>query len=192
MPDHRDNIRVLEELYKTHHARMCKHALNLVGDMDAAKDIVQEVFIKVWKNMDQIEMGDYFTYYLLKATTSTSLNYLQKTRRFSEVQAEVKQQASPVKEEQDPAQLEELKQSIRTAIDRLPPKCKTVYLLCRQEDMSYKEVAAHMDITVKTVENQMGIALKRLREDLKDYVTLKAAALPVAIWAIWWIMNTLT
>ena len=191
MSDPRENIRVLEELYKTHHQRMCNHALNLVGDLDAAQDIVQEVFIKVWKNMDRIEMGDYFTYYLLKATTSTSLNYLQKTRRYSEVKEEVKHTLDPTKEDPDPAQLAELRQSIRSAIDRLPPKCKTVYLLCRQEDMSYKEVAEHMDISVKTVENQMGIALKKLREDLQEYVTLKAAALPVLIWMMWWILTNM-
>ena len=189
MSDHSDKIRVLEELYKTHHKRMCNHALNIIGDMDAAQDIVQEVFVKVWKNMDEIEMGDYFKYYLLKATTSTSLNYLQKTKRFREIKEEVKQASPPKPEEQDPAQLEELKRSIRSAIDRLPPKCKMVYILCRQEDMSYKEVAEHMDISIKTVENQMGIALKKLREDLKDYVILPMVAIPVLMYFLWWLIN---
>ena len=118
MSDHSDKIRVLEELYKTHHKRMCNHALNIIGDMDAAQDIVQEVFVKVWKNMDEIEMGDYFKYYLLKATTSTSLNYLQKTKRFREIKEEVKQASPPKPEEQDPAQLEELKRLIEEEIEK--------------------------------------------------------------------------
>ena len=64
-----------------------------------------------------------------------------------------------------------------------------VYILCRQEDMSYKEVAEHMDISIKTVENQMGIALKKLREDLKDYVILPMVAIPVLMYFLWWLIN---
>lgn len=170
---------------------LCNHALNITGDLDAAQDIVQEVFVKIWKNMDDIEMGDYFKYYLLKATTSTSLNYLERNKRLLRVKQEVKLAAAANGNVgNDPAHIEELKTSIRKAIDKLPPKCKTIYLLCRQEDMTYKEVAERLDLSVKTVENQMGIALKKLRADLHEYLTLSVAALPVIVYFIWWFLNS--
>lgn len=191
MSDRSEKIKILEEVYKKHHKLLCNHALNLIGDMDTAQDIVQEVFVKVWKNMERIEMGDYFKYYLLKATTSTSLNYLERNKRLTRVKEEVKiSMTQNGHTNDDPAHLQELKSSIRKAIDKLPPKCKTVYLLCRQEDLSYKEVADQLDISVKTVENQMGIALKKLRADLSDYLLLPMVALPVVIYFIWMVLNS--
>jgi RNA polymerase sigma-70 factor, ECF subfamily len=72
----------------------------------------------------------------------------------------------------------------RQAIDRLPPQCKTIFLLCRQEGMKYQEIADALDISLKAVENQMGIALKKLRADLKPFLTMEVISIVITLAAL--------
>jgi len=81
-------------------------------------------------------------------------------------------------------QYQELELRVRAAIDKLPPKCKLIYLLSRQEGLKYQEIADTLDISVKTVENQMGIALEKLRDDLRTYLPhlVGITSLLAALW----------
>jgi len=162
----------LETLFKSNYQRLYHLAINLVRDRDAAKDIVQEVFYKVWKNREKIELGEQTVGYLLTAVSRTSLNYLRDHKRIVQLdqQSEYtdKLKASSSAEEISYTELEE---KVREAIDRLPPRCKTIYLLSRHEGMKYNEISESLGLSVKTVEFQMGIALRKLREDLKPFIT---------------------
>lgn len=190
MSDDSHKIQILEDIFKTYHKKLRNRAFNITGDLDAAEDIVQDVFIKIWKNHEKIILGDSIIGYLMKATTNTALNYLKKRNRFEQIREEVGYTLDKnMSVAGDPAHLEELRTSIRKAIDKLPPKCKVIYLLCRHESHSYAEIAEQLDISIKTVENQMGIALKKLRNDLKAYTVLSAVLPPVIILFVWLILN---
>ncbi len=71
----------------------------------------------------------------------------------------------------------ELERKVDESINRLPPKCRAIYLMSRHEGLKYKEIADALDLSLKTVENQMGIALEKLREDLKPFLTTEFLAI---------------
>jgi len=175
-----------EALFQQHYRALCSLAYNLVRDADAAKDIVQDVFLKVWKNKEKFD-GDQPDHYLFKATSNTALNYLRNKKKVLRFGAEPSLEniltVSPGTHE---IGFTELELKIREAIDRLPPQCKVIYLLSRQEGLSYHQIAETLDLSVKTVENQMSIALQKLRESLKPFLTIGLMVLIVFL--LFWLI----
>ncbi len=181
------NHEEFESLFRLHHKALHDLSFNLVRDRDAAKDIVQEVFVKLWQNRDRLEFGSQIGHYLFKATSHTALNYLRSARKLVSAQGEhlLHLHASPGT---DDLQFKEMELRVRDAIDRLPPKCRTIYLLSRQEGLKYKEIADALEISVKTVENQMGIALEKLRDDLKEYLP-PLITVVLILTSLWFVFN---
>jgi RNA polymerase sigma-70 factor (ECF subfamily) len=172
----------IEGLFKLHYHRFYGLAYNLVRDKDAAKDIVQDVFYKVWKNQDNIDLNNRTVGYFLTATSRTALTYLRTRKRIVnfETQSDFMDnlKSSPGFEEIGYTELEE---KVQRAIERLPPKCKAIFILSREEGMKYAEIAKALGLSLKTVENQMGIALQRLRDELKPYITPEMVILFLAL-----------
>jgi RNA polymerase sigma-70 factor, ECF subfamily len=161
-----------EALFKKHHKGLCDFAYNLVKDKDAAKDIVQEVFFKFWKNRQKIETTGQLKSYLFKATSHTSLNYLRSIKRIIRLDHALHLLDSlEAKGGTEDAGFKDLETRIQQAIERLPPKCKVIYQLSRQEDLSNKQIAETLNLSIKTIENQITIALEKLRNDLKPFLT---------------------
>jgi RNA polymerase sigma-70 factor, ECF subfamily len=159
-------------LFREHNQELCKLACNIVADPEAAKDIVQEVFVNLWKNRHRVTFGEQIRHYLFKATSNTALTYLRSVKRFHrlEMNDDVRNLQAPAGSES--VAYTEFEKEVRKAIDKLPPKCKVIYLLCRHEGLKYQEIADTLDLSLKTVENQMGIALEKLRNELKPFLTL--------------------
>jgi RNA polymerase sigma-70 factor, ECF subfamily len=160
-----------ELLFRKYHRELVNMAFNLLADKDSAKDVVQEVFLKLWKNKEGLEFGEQIHHYLFRATVHTALNTLRfnkKIVRMEDVPALEKLSASATTHD---IGYTELELQVRKAIDTLPPKCKAIYLLNRQEGMKYQEIADTLELSVKTIENQMGIALDKLRQELKPFLT---------------------
>jgi RNA polymerase sigma-70 factor (ECF subfamily) len=165
-----------ERLFREYNKSLCDLAFNLVRDKEAAQDIVQEVFLRLWKNRDALTFGNRIKHYLFKATAHHALNHLRFSRKIIKVCDD-----GPLYELQgsaasDEIGYKELELRVRQAIDRLPPRCRTIYLLSRHEGMKYAEIADALKLSLKTVENQMGIALEKLRGDLKPFISLEFVA----------------
>jgi len=161
-----------ESLFRRHHKALCDLAFNIVGDKDAAKDVVQEVFYKLWKNREEVHYGELLRNYLFRATAHTAYNYLRSRKkivRIDDIPAFEDQAANPQAGENADHTALELR--VRNAIDNLPGRCRTIYLMSRHEGLKYHEIASALNLSTKTVENQMGIALQKLREALKSYVS---------------------
>ena len=170
-----------DNLFLKYHRELLNLSYNIVRDRDAAKDVVQEVFIKVWKNKDSIEFGSQVKHYLFRATSRTSLNFLRSQKKTFKLEdhTDVLRLIAPSGTEAPGYR--ELELRIHEAIDRLPAQCKTIFILSRHEGLKYQEIADTLDLSIKTVENQMGIALEKLREDLKPYLTLDFLAILIAV-----------
>jgi len=158
----------VEQLFKLHYAFVCNVINRYVHDRSKTEDIAQEIFAELWVKRDQLTIHTSVTAYLRRMAVTRTLNYLRDTKKHSWQELEnvgdlesnaMYQQPSIVLELEEA----ELKERIDSAIQALPEKCRIVFLLNRMEEMSYAEVAAHLDISVKTVENQIGKALKLLR-----------------------------
>jgi RNA polymerase sigma-70 factor, ECF subfamily len=170
-----------EKLFRQHNNDLCNLAYNLVRDKDAAKDIVQEVFLKLWKNREQVSFGDQIKHYLFKATSHSALNHLRFNKKMIRMEDDAKLLNIEASAHSQEVGYQELELRVRLAIDRLPPKCKTIYLLSRQEGLKYQQIADTLDLSLKTVENQMGIALEKLRHDLKPFLSTEFLAISALV-----------
>ena len=151
-------------------------AYKYVKSSEDAKGIVQEVFVSVWKNRDHLQLDANLKSYLFTATKNKSLNFLDK-RRLSivSIDASVEEDRPEIQlnDGQNTAaedmELAELQAVILSEIKKLPTKCQEIFRLSRHEQLSYKEIAGQLEVSTKTVENQIGIALKRIRQRVFDY-----------------------
>ena len=108
--------------------------------------------------------------YLFRASRNKYLNYFRDEKCHQTIQMEVNYKSENISYPNDgELDLKHLEEVINSSINNLTPRCREVYLLHKNEDLSYKEIASQMNLSVKTVENQMTIALKKLREQLMPY-----------------------
>lgn len=148
--------------------------LRIVEDQALADDLAQEVFIKFWDKRQDLDIRFNLPAYLRKMAINQALAYLRSKKvRFSDELPVDK--AAPASEKPDHLVLEqELSHLMEQAIDSLPERCKLVFRLSRFDGLSYQEIADAMEISIKTVENQMGKALKILREKLLPHLNKPA------------------
>jgi RNA polymerase sigma-70 factor (family 1) len=159
----------LETLFKELYQQLCNYSFSIVNDMDEAEEITQQVFVNIWEQREKLAVTSYKSY-LYRAVHNASLNKIKqaKVRKLYAddyaITAELHQSSNETKDE--------LQKQITLAVQSLPEQCRMVFKLSRYEELKYAEIAEHLNISVKTVENHMGKALKILREKLKDYLPL--------------------
>ncbi len=144
----------------------------IVNDYDEAENIVQEVFVSIWQNREKLDPSQKIKTYLYVAVKNRSLKFIRhenvKQDSFEDIQEIYQTHSNPESE----TLYEELKLAIDNAIKSLPEKCKLIFEMNRFDKLSYKEIAKVLDISVKTVETQMGRALKSLRSQLAKFISL--------------------
>lgn len=178
-----------EVLFKNHHRELVNLAFNLLRDKDAAKDVVQEVFLKLWKNKDSLEFGTQIHHYLFRATAHTAMNALRFQKKIVRMDDAPVVDTLMASEHRHEIAYTELEIKVRDAIDRLPPKCRAIYMMSRHEGLKYQEIADTLELSLKTVENQMGIALEKLRQDLKPFLTPDLLMLiALVIYSLWMLL----
>lgn len=164
-----DDKSALKELFQAYHSYVCATIYKIVKERNTVEDLAQEVFLRFWQKRKQITISTSVQAYLRRMAINEALGHLRKKKVFEE---EINQETMGGSTTGGEHQYlhGELQDQVRAAVDRLPSRCRTVFQLSRYEEMSYKEIATEMDISVKTVENQMGKALKFLRKELKNYL----------------------
>ncbi len=164
-----DNEAAFERLFHKYYAPLCLFASHYLHDDQLAEEIVQDVFVKIWANRKQIDIGTSVKNYLFHFVRNRCLNQLahQKVKKQHDhkIRSETGTEDSP-----ETYFLEVgLQAKIEESIASLPEKRREIFLLSREKGLSYQQIAEHLNISVKTVETQMGLALKQLRQMLKDY-----------------------
>ena len=168
----RGDTSAIKILFEKYHPSLCLTAFHLLKNRDAAKDVVQEVFIKFWNNRNTIEITSSLSAYLKRSVINTSLNEIERERRHSKIEIE-KLSDHPLATSSDHShQIDELSRQLDNAIDKLPVRTRAVFLLIRREEMSYKEVSEALGISLKAVEKEMMKALRLLRGMLKNLLPL--------------------
>ncbi len=162
-----------EEVFKMYFKNLHAYACTILKEEADAEEAVQQVFFKLWERAEHLSFSGSVAAYLYRAVHNQCLNQLKHQKVKANHQLHV---AYSMKNESvnGPAKMisKELEQKIREALNELPEQCRTVFQLSRFEDMKYREIADQLDISIKTVENQMGKALKQLRLKLVDFLTL--------------------
>ena len=157
--------RALEVVFRTHYAGMASFVQRFVRSPDLAEELVQDVFLKLWTKREQLAEIETLRTYLFRAARNTALNYLRRVkleRRWQEEQGTETDPPTTFAADDDTVE-QEVATAVKQAIDRLPPRCREIFLISRDGGLTYAEIARSLDISVKTVETQMGRALKSLR-----------------------------
>lgn len=162
-----------DKLFLTYYSRLRRFVMDFSLSQGDADDIVQDIFTKIWGNWDDIKTRTNVPAYLFSITRNKCIDYIRHKMTVRKYKAECVTKLNVLQsigEIQD--NILELESMIDNAIESLPPRCKEIFIKSRFESMSYKEIALALGISESTVENQIGIALKRLREELKDYFSV--------------------
>lgn len=163
--------RIFEEVFHHYYSALCRYARSLLHDSEGAEEVVQQTFIAIWEKRENIHYSVSLKAYLYRAVHNRCLNEIEKKKVRREYATDHLQQPETAAMPADaPQRQKELYKLIREAIDRLPEQCRKIFQLSRFEEMKYAEIAEHLGLSIKTVENQMGKALRLLREELKDYL----------------------
>jgi len=159
--------RAFEVLFREHSEDLCEFACSFVESPEVAEDLVHDVFCDVWDRRNDLDPSGTVKAYLFQAVRNKALNWLKAQRVRDEWKTEKKHKDTESFERASAAaEYNDLEEALRQAVEELPERQRLVYKMVRNRDMSYAEVAAALDITKKTVENQMGRALKHLHERL--------------------------
>lgn len=159
-----------EDIFREHHAAAMAFAVHYTGSVHEAEEVVQQVFLRLWEKRDTIDIAGATRSYLLAAIRNTAIsNWRKETVRQEKEHAAGAMHPEGIQPDSPAWELERLYQD---ALEALPERCREVFILSRQQQLKYHEIASVMNISVKTVENQMGKALKIMHKELKEYLNM--------------------
>jgi RNA polymerase sigma-70 factor, ECF subfamily len=170
-----DNVRkgdkkAFEIIFRENFSHLCAFANTFVKDLDVAQDLVQEIFFHIWQKKDELPGNVPVKAYLFKSIQNRCLNLIKHEQVKGKYQEYALNEYKQNIFEESIPEHDELHEKIRQSIDKLPSGRKKVFIMHRYEELKYKEIAEKLNISVKTVENQIGKALSFLRDELKDYL----------------------
>ena len=152
---------MFEKQFKALYLPLGMYALRLVSDIDQAEDLVQEAFLKSWKEIEEgKEIGD-FKSWIYRCVRNECISFLRGKREMVDV-ADIPEIGEEI------IDTSERDARIWLAVDALPEKCREIFLMSKRDGLTGEEIASELGISVKTVRNQMTKALSRLREALTD------------------------
>lgn len=164
-----DDEASFERLFRTHYDALCIFAESYVRSAHVAEELVEDVFCWIWEHRAEWQVRDDVKAYLYGAVRNRALRVLARGRVSERVHDEARRDqrvlamSEPGSGPDAETETRELVQAVSHAVAGLPPKCRQTYLLHRQHEMSYAEIASVMGISTKTVENQLARAVKALR-----------------------------
>jgi len=160
-----------EKTFRTYYSRLCKYANSLLKDSDEAEEVVQTVFLTIWEKRADLEITFSIKAYLYRAVHNHCLNRF-KHAAIKEAHKEYSGHFIPQSYESvtQAIHASELEEQIEHAVNKLPAQCQKAFRMSRFEELKYQEIAERLDISIKTVENQIGKALRILRVELADYL----------------------
>jgi RNA polymerase sigma-70 factor (family 1) len=166
--------KAFEWLFKAHFKSLHAYAYTFLKDDEMAEEIVQNVFCRIWEKREQLKTDGSLKAYLYRAVHNESLNYLKHQKVKASFGVYYAGQLQQDEEEQASKKVltAELQQRIDTAMSELPQQCRTIFQLSRFEQLKYQQIADHMGLSIKTVENQMGKALRVMRQKLAEFLPI--------------------
>jgi len=159
-----------ELMFRSYYPRLCQFAYRSIRSTEAAEDLVQSVFLNIWKNRRDWNPRCKPCMYLYKATRNQVINYLkhknvENLAEFVDVFSIQIEKRTP----EDTFREKQCSEAIYKSVNRLPERCRLIFLMKKEDGLTYNEISEILGISVKTVETQMGRALRFLRENLTEY-----------------------
>ncbi len=163
----RGDIGQFELLFRSSYTSLVNYAITILKDKDTAEEIVQDLFCKIWRDRKKINIMSSLNGYLFRAVYNKSMHYLEHQKVVRKHVSEAKKEL--VINTEDPIEIlkyKELNEKIAIIIGKLPERCGRIFCMSRFEGLKYAEIAEELSISIKTVEANMGKALKVFRNEL--------------------------
>jgi RNA polymerase sigma-70 factor (family 1) len=165
-----DDQEAFEQIFDTTYALLCGISFRMTKNAEASEEIVDDVFCSFWNNRRKINIASSFTPYLIASVRNRSLDYLRKLKNQKPSTLDDASGIASVEViASDAMAYEELKNHITASIQSLPLQCRLIFTMSREQDLTYKEISEKLGLSIKTVDTQMGRALKYLRSELKAF-----------------------
>ena len=165
------NKEALEQLFKAYYQALCRYAMALLHDKSAAEDVVQDLFLNLWKNRKKLARDTRWQSYLYGAVHHNAMQYIRHKKVVMNYDSTITKDQRKATNPIDPIQEKELREAIEQTLQQLPEKTRNIFALSRFQGLKYAEIAAELAVSVKTVEAHMGKALKAFRQNLSLYLT---------------------
>ena len=164
-----------ELLFREYYSRLCCFANRFISNMPESEEIVQEVFLKIWKRKNELQLDNRLSSYLFKSVQNLCLNFIEHRKiedNYYEVIELLYKDNNMNFNVYESVLFNELQQNIDKAVNSLPDECRKIFSMSRQDGLKYTEIAEKLNISVKTVETQISRALTKLKFELKDFLVL--------------------
>ena len=165
------DVSLFQQLFDSYFQALVTYAFRFVNDWQAAEDIAQDVFMALWMKKEDIDFDQPVKPYLYRAVYNRSINYLNSALMQKRIEGvdtidELISQEILSYNQHDALLLKEITAEINNFVETLPPQCRNVYKLSREENLKNKEIAARLDISEKAVEKHITKALTEIRNHL--------------------------
>ncbi|WP_310588008.1 RNA polymerase sigma-70 factor [Runella sp. SP2] len=167
--------RVFEQVFRKYYGGLCTYGRSILRDEEESEEIVQNVFVGIWEKRAELEITQSLKSYLYRAVHNHCLNRIKHQKvRDEHQQYTLYSQEEAYESVSQTVYKNELESELAKAIGKLPEQCRVIFKLSRFEELRYQEIADQLGLSVKTVENQIGKALKILRTELADFLPVVA------------------
>ncbi len=163
------DVQQFESLFRSSYVSLVRYAKTLIKDQDTAEEIVQDLFFRIWRDREKLKIESSLNGYLFRSVHNRCLHYIEHTRVVV-MHAEEMSMSLPESPE-SPADIlnyKELQAKIASILEKLPERCGKIFYMNRFEGLKYNEIAEKLSVSVKTVEANMGKALKEFRKELSE------------------------
>ncbi|MFD2035482.1 RNA polymerase sigma-70 factor [Belliella marina] len=161
-----------ESIYNQYWDRLYMYAYRRVIPTDIAFELTQEIFISLWERREDLQLHTSLSGYLFHAMRNQIFKYIRHSQVRSQYAESFKQYYSTSKDHgtEDTLMLNDLEEAIERSVQGLPARCQEIFRMSRQQHLTITEIAEHLEISKRTVENQLHKALKHLRMELGDFM----------------------
>jgi RNA polymerase sigma-70 factor, ECF subfamily len=163
------DVKQFESLFRSSYVSLVRYARTLVKDKDNAEEIVQDLFYRIWKDREKIIIESSLNGYLFRSVHNKCLHYIEHNRIVEKHAEEMSfRQPDTPESPSDILNYKELQAKIARILEKLPERCGKIFYMNRFEGLKYTEIAEKLSVSVKTVEANMGRALKEFRKELTE------------------------
>lgn len=164
-----------ELLFRRYYIRLVGFANKFIANTSESEEIVQEVFLCIWKKRDQLQLNNEIRPYLFKSVQNLCFNFIEHQKvvdnYYSVIEVVYKNQSEDFNTYES-VSYHEFQAKAETAIESLPEQCRRIFQMSRQDGLKYTEISEKLGISIKTVETQMSRALLKLKTELRDYLAI--------------------
>lgn len=163
------DVKQFESLFRSSYVSLVKYARSILKDQDTAEEIVQDLFYTIWKDKEKINIESSLNGYLFRSVHNKCLHLLQHKKIIERHAEEMTYRQPEIQENpSDILHYKELQAKVARILEKLPERCGKIFYMSRFEGLKYNEIAEKLSVSVKTVESNMGRALKEFRKALTE------------------------